>query len=44
MSPRIQLDESVSEAPIVARVRGKIPPSVTRPLLEADWEDYETEP
>ena len=43
MSLRIQLDESVSGAAIVATVRGKIPPSVARPLLEADWEDSESD-
>jgi len=44
MSPRIQLDESVSGAPIIAAVAGEIPPPVTRQLLDADWEDSETEP
>jgi hypothetical protein len=43
MNLRIQLDETVSGAPIVAELRGKIPPSVARPLLEADWEDSDTE-
>jgi len=44
MSPRIQLDESLSEAPIVATVAGKIPPPVSRQLLDADWEDSKAEP
>jgi len=44
MSPRIDLDESVSEAPIFARVAGEIPPPVTRHLLDADWDNSEAEP
>jgi hypothetical protein len=44
MSPRIDLDESVSEAPIFARVAGEIPPPVTRQLLDADWDNSEAEP
>jgi len=44
MSPRIHLDESLSERPIVATVSGKTPPVVTRQLLDADWDDSEAEP
>ena len=44
MSPRFQLDESVSESPISTTVAGEIPPPFTRHLLDADWEDSETEP
>jgi hypothetical protein len=44
MSPRIHLDESVSDAPIVAKVAGEIPPPVDRQLLDADWDDSEAEP
>jgi len=44
MSPRFQLDESVSEAPIFAKVAGEIPPPVTRQLLDADWDNSEAEP
>ena len=44
MSSRFQLDESVSEAPIFAKVAGEIPPPVTRQLLDADWDNSEAEP
>jgi len=44
MSPRFDLDESVSRAPIVATVSGEIPSPVTRQLLDADLDDSEAEP
>lgn len=44
MRPRIHLDESVSEAPIAAKIAGENPSPSLRSLLVADWEDSETEP
>ncbi|MFC2144514.1 hypothetical protein ACFLQM_02375 [Acidobacteriota bacterium] len=44
MSPRIHLDESVSEAPIIVPVAGENPPPFLRQLLDADWENSKTEP
>jgi len=44
MNPRIELDESVLKAAIVPEANDVPPPPVTRHLLDADWEDSETEP
>jgi len=44
MSPRINLDESVSEKPIFVRAKDETPPPITRQLLDADWEDSKAEP
>ena len=44
MSPRIHLDESVSGTQIIAAFEGENPPPAIRQLLDADWEDSETEP
>jgi len=44
MSSRIQLDESLSEAPIIVKAAGEIPPPVCRQLLDADWAGSKTKP
>ena len=38
MNPRIQLDESDSEALNMAATEDQAPPSITRQLLDVDWE------
>jgi hypothetical protein len=43
MSPRIQLDESVSEVPITLETEAGSPPAAARQLLDADWEDSSTQ-
>ena len=44
MSSRIQLDDSLSEAPIVVAAEGAIPPPTCRQLLDADWECSKSKP
>ena len=44
MSPRFQLDESVSESPFLTSVQGENPSPSLRHLLDADWEDSMAEP
>lgn len=44
MSPRIHLDEIVSDAPLVTEMMANAPPPATRQLLDADWEDSQAEP
>ena len=43
MIPRIQLDESGREAPLVPAVNRGVRPPSGRHLLEADWEDPTSE-
>ena len=43
MAPRIQLDESLPEVPIVPVVKGGTSSPVARHLVDADWEDSTSE-
>ena len=44
MSPRIQLDESVSDETTIATTEYGASPAAARQLLDADWENSKSEP
>jgi len=43
MTPRIQLDESLTDVPIAPVAKGGTPSPGARQLLDADWEDPTSE-
>ena len=43
VNPRIQLDESATDALTLASADDQAPPPITHQLLDADWEDSVSE-